>query len=368
MGIVYLSIAIVAARLFARGRPIAPKQHPPVTILKPVCGADTGLYDNLVSFCRQAYDGPVQVIIGAHREADPAVAIARQVIADLPDKDITLVVDGALPGSNFKVCNLVNMMVAAKHEIIVLADSDMRVEPHYLDAVVGPLLEPGVGLVTCLYKGRPAGGASSTLACGAINYGFLPSVLVSRALGGEAGCFGATIALRRRVLDAVGGFGALINQLADDYVLGALVRSLGLTVVVSRYVVENVVDEPDLRSLFRHELRWQRTIRSITPLGLAASVITNPVPLALLALILSGFSDSTWLVLALCVAARLGIIYTCRFALDLPPLGISLIPLRDGLSFVIFVASFLGQRVTWRDSRFRVGQGGELTFEGDPLA
>jgi len=367
LGVVYLSIAVVAVRRFARRRNRAPGQHPSVTILKPICGADTGLYENLVSFCRQAYAGPVQIVIGAHRETDPALAIARRVIADLPGADIALVIDAALPGTNFKVCNLANMMVAAKHEIIVLADSDMRVEPDYLDAVIAPLLEPGVGLVTCLYKGRPIGGSSSVLGCGAINYGFLPSVLVGRALGGEAGCFGATIALRRATLDVVGGFGAVINQLADDYALGALVRARGLEIVLSRYVVENVVDEPDLHSLFRHELRWQRTIRTITPLGLAASVITNPVMLSLLALPLSGFADSAWLVLAASLAARLGLVYTCRVALDLVPLGAELVLLRDALSFVIFIASFLGQRVTWRESSFRVGQDGELTLEGDPL-
>jgi ceramide glucosyltransferase len=367
-GIVYLTIAIVATRGFARTKTIAPAQRPSVTILKPVCGADPELYENLVSFCRQDYGGPVQIVIGAHRESDPAVPIARRVIADLPDSDIALVIDGSLTGSNFKVCNLANMMVAAKHEVLVMADSDMRVEPHYLDAVIGPLLQPGVGLVTCLYSGKPVGGLSSVLGCGAINYGFLPSVLVGRVLGTEAGCFGATIALRRATLDAVGGFGALINQLADDYVLGALVRGLGLKTVLSRYIVENVVEEPDLSSLYRHELRWQRTIRSITPLGLAASIITNPVTLALLALPLYGFSDTAWLILAASLAARLGVVYTCRFALGLPPLALGLVPVRDGLSFVIFIASFLGQRVTWRNSSFQVGQGGELTFEGDPLA
>ena len=368
MGVVYLTVAIVTTRQFARRRTVTPGQRPSVTILKPVCGADPELYENLVSFCRQAYAGPVQVVIGAHRESDPAVAIARRVIADLPDADIALVIDGALPGSNFKVCNLANMMAAARHEVLVLADSDMRVEPHYLDAVVGPLLEPGVGLVTCLYKGKPVGGLSSVLGCGQINYGFLPSVLVGRVVGADAGCFGATIALRRATLDAVGGFGALVNQLADDYVLGALVRSLGLKVVLSPYVVENIVEEPDLRSLFRHELRWQRTIRSITPIGLAATIITNPVPLSLLALLLSGFTGGAWLIVAASLAARLGVVYTCRFALGLTPLPLKLLPLRDGLSFVIFIASFLGQRVTWRDSSFQVGQGGELTFEGDPLA
>lgn len=368
MGVVYLTIAIVATRNFARARTVTPSAYPSVTILKPVCGADPELYENLVSFCRQDYGGPVQMIIGAHRETDPAVAIARRVIADLPEADITLIVDGALPGSNFKVCNLNNMMVAVKHEVIVLADSDMRVEPHYLNDVVGPLMEPDVGLVTCLYSGKPVGGLSSELGCAQINYGFLPSVLVGRTIGVDDGCFGATIALRRATLDTVGGFATLINQLADDYVLGALVRGLGLKTVLSRYIVENVVEEPDMQTLFRHEIRWLRTIRSITPLGLAGSIITNPVTLAVLALPLWGFSEAAWLVLAASLAARLGVVYTCRFTLGLPPLPLWLVPVRDCLSIVIFIASFLGQRVTWRDSSFQVGQGGELTFEGDPLA
>jgi ceramide glucosyltransferase len=347
---------------------VPPIVYPSVTILKPVCGADAGLYENLVSFCQQDYGGPVQIIIGAHRETDPAVAIARKVMADLPEADVTLIVDGALPGTNFKVCNLNNMMVAVKHEVIVLADSDMRVQPHYLNDVIGPLLQPDVGLVTCLYSGKPAGGISSELGCGQINSGFLPSVLVAQVVGVDVGCFGATIALRRATLEQVGGFGALINQLADDYVLGSLVRGLGQKVVLSRYVVENVVEEPDLRSLFKHEVRWLRTIRSITPPGLISTIITNPVPLALIALLFFGFSETAWLVLAASVAARLGVVYTCRFALGLPLLKLWQVPVRDGLSFVIFIASFLGQRVTWRNSSFQVGQGGELKFEGDPLA
>jgi ceramide glucosyltransferase len=342
--------------------------HPGVTVLKPVCGADAGLYDNLMSFCRQHYPGEVQIVIGAHRESDPAVAIARRVIADHPDTDIALVIDAALPGSNFKICNVVNMMSVAKYDVLVLSDSDMRVEPHYLDQVIGPLQEPGVGLVTCLYHGRPVGGLSSVLGCAGINFGFLPSVLVGKLLGAEAGCFGATIALRRGTLEAVGGFAALLNQLADDYVLGALVRASGLRVALSRYVVENVVEEKDFATLFRHELRWQRTIRSITPLGLAASVITNPVALSLLAVPLDGFSPMASLVLVAGLAARLGLVLTTRRELGLAPLSVMLVPLRDALSFALFFASFLGHRVTWRDSSFQVGHGGELTFEGDPSA
>jgi len=368
IGIAYLITAVFAVWSFGRQRAAAPTRRPSVTILKPVCGADPGLYENLRSFCRQAYDGPVQVVIGAHRESDPAVAIARQVIADLPDADVALVIDGALPGTNFKICNLANMMAVAKHEVLVIADSDMRVEPHYLDAVVGPLMADGVGLVTCLYKGRPERGIASALGAAFINNGFLPSVLVGRLFGADPGCFGATMALRRSTLAEVGGFGALINHLADDYVLGTLVRAAGYKVVISPYVIENIVLEPDMGALFRHELRWQRTIRSITPAGAAASVITNPVAFALLALPASGFADGAWLALAAALAAREALIYTCSRMFGLIPLRAALVPIRDVLSFFILVASFCGQRVTWRDQSFQVDQRGELTFEGDPLA
>ena len=368
IGVLYLVTAILAVWSFGRRRAAAPARSPSVTIMKPVYGADPGLYENLRSFCRQTYTGPLQIVIGAHRESDPAVAIARQVIADLPDVDISLVIDGALPGTNFKICNLSNMMAVAKHEVLVIADSDMRVEPHYLDAVVGPLMEEGVGLVTCLYKGRPERGVASALGAAFINTGFLPSVLVGKLLGADTGCFGATMALRRSTLAEVGGFGALINHLADDYVLSRLVRDAGHKVVISPYVVENIVLEADLGALFLHELRWQRTVRLISPIGLAASVVTNPVALALLALPLSGFDDGAWLALAAALAARGALIYTCSRIFGVIPLRAALVPIRDVLSLIVLVASFCGQRVTWRDRTFQVDQRGELTFEGDPLA
>jgi ceramide glucosyltransferase len=368
LGVAYLITAIIATWSFGRQRAAAPTQRPSVTILKPVCGADPGLYENLRSFCRQDYAAPVQIIIGAHRESDPAVAIARQVIADLPGIDISLVIDGALPGSNFKICNVANMMAVAKHEVLVIADSDMRVEPHYLDAVVGPLMADGVGLVTCLYKGRPERGIASALGAAFINTGFLPSVLVGRLVGADTGCFGATMALRRTTLAGIGGFGALINHLADDYMLSRLVRDAGHTVVISPYVVENIVLEPDMKALYKHELRWQRTVRSISPIGLAASVITNPVALALIALPVSGFANGAWLALMAALAAREALIYTCSRMFGLIPLRAALVPIRDVLSFIVLVASFCGQRVTWRDRSFQVDQRGELTFEGDPLA
>jgi ceramide glucosyltransferase len=368
MGLVYLIAALMAVLRFARRRALVASDIPSVTILKPVCGLDPGLFENLLSFGQQAYRGKVQLVIGAHREADPAVAVARRVIAALPDCDISLVIDGALSGSNFKICNLANMMAVAKHEVLVIADSDMRVGPDYLEAVIGTLLQPGVGIATTLYKASPVGGLASRLGCGFINYGFLPSVLVGQLIHAAPFCSGATVALRRSTLERIGGFGALINQLADDYAIGALVRGQGLKVALVPYVPENIVTEPSLAALVRHELRWQRTIRSITPLGLAASVITNPVALSLLALPLTGFAVYAWLLLAATLVARTAVVYMCDHIFALTPMGLALVPLREILSQLVLAASFCGQRVTWRDSQFQVGRRGELTLEGDPLA
>ncbi|HTH98676.1 MAG TPA: bacteriohopanetetrol glucosamine biosynthesis glycosyltransferase HpnI [Stellaceae bacterium] len=380
VGIIYQTAALVSVRRFAKAAHPRPGSPPAVTILKPVYGLDVGLYDNLRSFCLQDYGAPVQIVIGAHRESDPAVAVARRLIADLPQADIALVVDGTLAGSNFKVCNLSNMMAVAKHPVLVIADSDMRVEPHYLSSVVGTLMQPGVGLVTCLYKGTPASmdkegrpngfrdRLGSILGSAYINYGFLPSVLVAKLVGANTGCFGATMAIRRDTLESFGGFGALINQLADDYVLGELVRDAGLKVAIAPYIIECLVLEPGIRAMLRHELRWQRTIRSITSTGLAASVVTNPVGIALAALPVSLFSNTAWLLFAATLAARWTLLYTCNRSFGLSPFALWLVPLRDGLTLAILILSFCGQRVTWRDRNFQVGHDGELTLEGDPLA
>jgi ceramide glucosyltransferase len=367
IGLIYLAAALVAVWRFGRLKAPIPGETPAVTLLKPVCGIDPGLYDNLASFCRQDYAGPVQMVIGAHRETDPAVPIVRQVMQDFPDADITLVIDGALPGTNFKICNLINMLPAAKHDILVLSDSDMRATPGYLSTVVATLLADGVGAATTLYKARPIGGLASRLGCGFINYGFLPSVLVGRLLNAAPFCSGSTIALRRRTLTQIGGFGRFKNQLADDFEIGERVRRLGLTVALSPYVIENIVEETDYNALFRHELRWQRTIRQLAPIGLAASVITNPLVLALASLPLLGFTPGAWLLVGTCLAMRLALVYMCDALFDLEPMGTALVPVREILSQLVLAASFCGQRVVWRDSQFQVGRTGELRFEGDKL-
>jgi ceramide glucosyltransferase len=360
----YLFGSTVAALCFARRRIVAPASQPPVSVLKPLHGAEPGLYENLRSFVDQDYP-QAQVVLGVRHSADAALPIARALMRNRPDRDIELVVNPRASGSNLKVANLENMLPAARHDIIVLADSDMRVDRHYLAAVIPPLQNPRTGLVTCLYKGAPLGGLWSQFGAMHINYGFLPSALLGEMLGTGGGCFGATIALRREVLERIGGFARIRDELADDHRLGDAVRELGLATVLSPYVVENRLAEPSLASLWRHELRWARTVRAMAPFGFAGSVVTHTIVLAALAAVTSGFSAAAcWLVLVSCLLrwASAGIIAR---ALALPIGGLWLLPLRDVLSFAVFLGSFCGRSVLWRDQLFRVEPGGRMTVEGD---
>ena len=361
-GSVYLLFAGAAVRRFAaRAQPPAPAA-PPVSILKPLCGEDAGLYDNLESFCRQEYP-QWQVVFGVQDPGDAAIPVVRRLIAAYPDADLVLVVEPSRRDGNLKVANLQNMLPKARHDVIVIADSDMQVRPDYLADVTAPLADPATGLVTCLYRGVSAGGLWSQLACLNINHGFLPQALVAAALGERNGCFGATIALRRDTLDAVGGLGAIAESLADDHALGAAVRRLGRRVVLSPHVVDNVVAEPSLAALFRHELRWSRTIRAIAPAGFAGSILTQPVALALGALALDAAPRPAAAVLALALLCRVVMVRMVDRALRLPATPLWLMPLRDLLSFAVFIATFLSRTVAWRDRTFRIGRDGQLIHE-----
>jgi ceramide glucosyltransferase len=359
-GSFYLLCAGVAVRRFAaRAQPPAPLAAP-VSILKPLCGEDAGLYGNLESFCCQDYP-QWQVVFGVQDSGDAAIPVVRRLIAAHPEADLVLVVEPSRRDGNLKVANLQNMLPKARHDVIVIADSDMHVRPDYLAEVTAPLVDRSTGLVTCLYRGISAGGLWSQLACLNINHGFLPQALVAAAVGERNGCFGATIALRRDTLDAVGGLSAIAHSLADDHALGAAVRRLGLGVVLSAHVVDNVVAEPSLAALFRHELRWSRTIRAIAPAGFAGSILTQPMVLALLALVAAPRPAAA--VLALALVSRAAMVRMIDSALRLPATPLWLMPLRDLLSFAVFIASFLSRTVAWRDRTFRIGRDGQLIHE-----
>ena len=360
----YLVATVVAAARFARRETDLSGERAPVTVLKPLYGGEPGLYENLLSFLDQDYPRQ-QLVFGVRSPEDGALPIARRLIADRPSHDITLVVDPRVAGRNLKVANLVNMLPAARYDTLVFADSDTRVGPDYLATVTAPLHDRETGLVTCLYKGRPTGGLWSLLGALHINFGFLPGALLGEALSTGGGCFGATIALRRTVLDRIGGLAVVCDELADDHRIGAAVRELGLKTVLSPYVVEISVSEHSFKCLWNHEVRWARTVRAMAPVGFVGSVVTHAVPVAALAALGCGFSAvALWFLAVSCLLRWTTAAFTTRI-LCLPIAGLWLLPLRDFLSFAVFIGSFCGRRVSWRDQLFRIEPSGRIVVDGD---
>ena len=362
-GVYQLAAARQVTRFMAAPRP-TPQRRPAVSLLKPLCGAEPGLRDNLSTACRQDYP-KLQVVFGVADPSDPAAAVVESLVAENHTADLALVVDARRHGSNLKVGNLLNMFPAADGELVVIADSDVGAPPGYLDDVAAPFADPTVGLVTSLYVGVPAGGLWSRLGAMGINHGFLPSALIARALGRRDGCFGATMALRRDVLESVGGLERMRDVLADDWVLGAAVRSAGLSIALAARPVTLTVNEPDLRSLLSHEIRWGRTIAAVDRGSYIASAITQPVALALLAAAVGGWFYTPMVAIAALV--RLVAIRTQERSLGLPRQPIALLVLREALNFVVFVTACCGRSVQWRGNRFRIRRDGTLELlEGIP--
>ena len=304
----------------------------------------------------------MQIVFGVADANDPAVAAVRSLEAAFGDRlAIDLVVDGRRRGRNGKVSNLMNMAGHARHEVLVLADSDMVVGRDYLRRLVEALAAPGVGAVTCLYRGVSLPNLWSRLAACWIDTHFLPNVLVGMRLGLAKPCFGSTIALRRDTLDRVGGFAVVKDVLADDYELGAAVRRLGLTVAVPRdLVLGHNCDAGSPGAVLRQELRWARTIRAVDPAGFAGSIVTNPVPLSTLAALWSGFDGPAVAVLLITLALRLVLAARMAGFVGKPLADLWLVPVRDYLAFVVFLASFWPGRIDWRGHRFDLRPDGTL--------
>jgi ceramide glucosyltransferase len=349
-----------------RARPSA--FAPPVTILKPVCGVGGHLYESLRSFCVQDYPD-YQVVFGVRHADDPAVAVVYRLMSEHPDLDLRLVVNDRSAGANPKVSNLANLCEAAKYDMLVVADSDVRVGPDYLRAVVAPLEDPAVGLASCLYRGVADAGLWPALGAMFVNQWFFPSALVGARLEGVNHAFGATMVCRRETLEALGGFRALAPYLADDYRLGHLVAAAGGRVVIVPYVVDTAVTAPTLRDLFLHELRWARTYRTLRPLGYFFSVVTLALPISILGLALTGADPASVLGALGLIGIRLAATVVFARVLDLPVdwRSLCLVPVRDTLSLVVWAQSFLGRTVHWAGQRFRVDREGRL-LRADPSA
>lgn len=353
----YLCLAAWAVRKAPAGGAARPGNLPATSVLKPLCGVETATYDCLRSFCAQDF-ADFEIVFGVEDPADPVLEIVRRLTREFPRLPIRTVADRRPHGGNRKVANLINMMGVARHDYLVLADSDILVDAQYLRCVVAPLLDPQVGVVTTAYQAIARPGLPSWLAAVFVNDWFYPSVRVAAALGSRHFAFGATIALRRDVLQAVGGFEAIADQLADDYALGAATRRLGLRTVLSTLVVDTVVEERSLRECIAHLLRWLRTIRSVRPAGYAFSVVTFGVPIGVLGACLAAAAPAALAACGVAAGARLVLHWRVR-ARGSPPWDWLALPLVDALSLALWCWGFAARNVRWRSDRYR------LTGDGD---
>jgi ceramide glucosyltransferase len=329
----------------------------PVTIFKPLHLNEPGLFDNLETFFCQDYPASVQIVFGVQDKTDPALRVVKALQAKYPQRDIVIVADTAVYGANAKVSNLINMFPAARHNILVLSDSDIAVPENWLKVVTAALDQPGVGLVTCHYTGRTLVGEQRLwpiLSAMGRSYEFLPNAVLADSLGLAAPCFGSTIAFKRQTLDEIGGFSAFANFLADDYEMGRTVRAKGYTIAIPALGVDHTAAEASVTELFRHELRWARTVRVVNPMGHLGSVVTFGFPFALMSVGFLRLSFFSLGVLAATFAARLFLKYCVDGAFGTNSGPYWLLPLRDLLSFVVFQASLFGGTVHWRAARFKI--------------
>ena len=361
LSIAGIAYALLAAAMLARmAQALGPRAAVPVSLLKPLHGDEPGLEENLASFLRQDYGAAVQAVFGVQDHADPALEAVERLRRGHPDADIEVVVGAGPEGFNRKIANLIQMTARARHELLVVSDADMCVPPDYLARVAGAAGAPGVGAVTCYYFGQARGGFWSRLAAMGISYGFLPNVATGVGLGLAHPCMGSTIALRRPVLDEIGGFEAFADVLADDYEIGRAVRAVGRAVVLPPFAIAHGCSETSLRELFAHELRWAVTIRLMDPLGHAGSVVTHPLALALVATALLGGPWYAWPCLAAAGVARLWLKGKVDRAAGATTGPWQQMLLRDILSFGVFGCSLFARRVDWRGSKFHITANGKL--------
>ncbi len=341
------------------------RRLPPVTVLKPLKGPGVELYENLASFCRQDYPA-FQIVCGVEDADDPAVRVVRRLRHDFPRVPIVLAIDRA-PGTNRKVANLCQMMRHARHDVLVLSDADIRVRPDYLRTLVAPLLDPTVGLTTCLYRALAPPGMPAVVEALSINTDFTPMVMTAQLVEPFGYAFGASIAVKRAALEHVGGFAAIADYLADDYELGHRVAHAGYGLVLVPYVVDTVLDARTCSDVWRHQLRWARTYRACRPVGWFATILTQATFWGVVSYLATAGSPAGWIALAGTVGARLvGLAGVLGLLGDRHTLRwLWLVPGKDLAATLVWATAFLGREVTWSGERLRIEADGRLVSLDD---
>ncbi len=354
----YLVALFAAGRFFSLRRLSLPSPEfaPPVSILKPVYGLDRETYQNYSSLCTQDYP-QYEILFCAGEEQDPAVAVIRKLIQDFPDRAIRLLIGSEPLGVSDKVNKLCRLAREAKFEIVIVSDSDVRVDPDYLRAVVAPFADPQVGGVTTLYRGLTDGSFAANLEALGNSTDFAAGVLVSWLFAEVKFMLGATMAVRKTVLDEIGGFESMVDYFSDDYELGHRIAARGHRVELIPHTVAIVYPHQSLKDAFLHQLRWNLSIRFSRPAGHLGLIFTQALPLAILGAICAPSAAWAVALLAAYVILRIAVAWKIGIAgmKDLSLRGkMELLPLRDIFAFAVWLVSFFPRNILWRGKRFQV--------------
>ncbi len=357
---VYCVLVIAGARKYLSVRPPALGRVIPISILKPLYGADEGLEQNLRSFFTLDYPD-FEILMAVRRVDDPAVAVAESLRRQYPQVPAQLLVLGEPPYPNAKVFSLDRMMAAARNDVLVMSDSDIRVTPDMLQVVAAEFQDPKLGVATCPYRAVAGQSFWSQLEAAGMNTEFLGGILVARMLEGMKFAVGPTIVARRQALQEIGGFDRLKDYLAEDFVMGQFAAGAGWTVSLSSYVIEHRIGSETLAVNAAHRLRWARSTRRSRPAGYVGQLFTNPLPLAAL-LVLA--RSEWWPVLAATVVIRALAAYATAGAILHCGRSWWLIPVQDLLSFVFWIAGFFGNTIIWRGKKYYLQADGRFVLVG----
>jgi ceramide glucosyltransferase len=358
--VVFSLLAAYAAHHYLGVRPPELRAAVPLSVLKPLAGVDEGLEANLRSFFEQDYPD-FELLFAVRDTSDPAVAVVEKLRGEYPGVAARLIVTGEPPYPNAKVFSLARMAAEARHELLVMSDSDIRVTPEMLRTVAAEFQDEKLGLATCPYRAAPGRSIWSVLEAIGMNTEFLAGVLVARVIEGMKFAVGPTIVARRAALASIGGFDRVKDFLAEDFVLGKLVAGAGWRVILSSYVIEHRIGSQGFRANARHRLRWVRSTRRSRPLGYAGQIFTHPLPVALLLVA----ADASWwpALIATALVRALAAWAVAGRVLHDPLIARRwwLVPVQDLLSFAFWLAGFFGNTIHWRGRRYYLR--GDGTFE-----
>ena len=358
---VYYLLAILAALRFFRPQPrqTTAQYSPPASLLKPVRGVDFGSYENFASFCKQDYP-EYEILFAVNDQSDPALPVIRQIIAEFPQRKIRLFTGAVDLGANRKVNKLAMLAREAQHDVLVLTDGDVRVGPNYLREVVAPLGEEKIAAVTSFYRAITQENLGAKLEAIGAASDFFAGVLMARWKEGIRFALGASIATSKQWVRRMGGLEALVDALADDYEFGHRLAKAGGEIALSREAVWTMYTAQTLGASWEHQLRWARTVRLCRPLSYLGLLFTQGLPWTALAAVLA---PSGWIAaayLAAYLVLRSGMAWTVGVwgvGDQVLRRNLELVPVRDALYFLVWLASFASNRVRWGPVEYAIRKG-----------